>query len=47
MASASSRQLLSLLAARPGAYRDWLLSLQRYLELRLSEKKQPGKDGLQ
>jgi hypothetical protein len=47
MAAASSRQLLSLLAARPGAYRDWLLSLQRYLELRLSEKKQPGKDGLQ
>lgn len=47
MAAASSRQLLSLLAARPGAYRDWLLSLQRYLELRLSEKKQPGKDGMQ
>ncbi|HKE17691.1 MAG TPA: FHA domain-containing protein [Kofleriaceae bacterium] len=46
IAAVATRQLLSLLADRPGAYRDWLLSVQRYVELRLSEtKKDDKKDG--
>jgi hypothetical protein len=45
-AAAASSQLLALLADRPGAYRDWLLGVQRFLELRLSEQKEKSeKDG--
>ena len=33
----ATSHLLALLADRPGAYRDWLLGVQRFLELRLSE----------
>jgi hypothetical protein len=45
VAAVATRQLLSLLGDRPDAYRDWLLSVQRYIELRLSEKKDDKKDG--
>jgi hypothetical protein len=45
LASTASSQLLALLADRPGAYRDWLLDVTRFLELRLSEKKDKKKDG--
>lgn len=49
LASSASGQLLALLADRPGAYRDWLLDVTRYLELRMSEKKdkdKPKKGGI-
>jgi hypothetical protein len=39
-AMAATGQLLALLADRPSEYRDWLLSLQRFLDLHLSEKEE-------
>jgi hypothetical protein len=44
-AASASGHLLALLADRPGAYRDWLLGVQRFVELRLSEEKEKEKDG--
>ncbi|HWM87275.1 MAG TPA: FHA domain-containing protein [Kofleriaceae bacterium] len=45
VAMAADRQLLQLLSERSGEYRDWLASVHRFLDLRLSEKKkdEPGK----
>lgn len=41
----ASGQLLALLTDRPGPYRDWLSSLRRFLDVRLSEaKKKDEKD---
>lgn len=46
-AMVATRQLLQLLADRPGEYRDWLSSLERFLDVHLSEKKDAteNKDG--
>jgi hypothetical protein len=38
-AMVASGQLLSLLADRPGPYRDWLARLRRFLDVKLSETK--------
>ena len=46
LAANASNHLLALLADRPGAYRDWLLDVQRFVELRISEQKEKSaKDG--
>jgi hypothetical protein len=46
-AMVATRQLLALLADRPGEYRDWLASLYRFLDIHLTTKKddRTGKDG--
>lgn len=45
-AMVATRQLLALLADRPGEYRDWLASLHRFLDIHLTKKDdRTGKDG--
>ncbi|HTE51995.1 MAG TPA: FHA domain-containing protein [Kofleriaceae bacterium] len=39
----ATHQLLAMLADRPGDYRDWLVRLQRYLELQISAQEEREK----